>query len=95
MRAIVFAAALLTVFIATPGHTESLDCHVADPTGTPLNIRMEPNGRIVAKARNGELIQVFGGEEKSDRNGKLWYYVALNTSSAPDGYALAAYIRCP
>lgn len=80
--------------LASPAHAATLDCRVADPTGTSLNIRMEPNGKVVATVRNGESIQVFSGEEKTDRDGRLWYYVALRTSSAPDGYAFAAYIRC-
>ena len=71
------------------------DCHVADPTGTPLNIRMQPNGKFVASVRNGELILVFDGEEKKDSQGRTWYFVAMRTSAGPDGYALAAYIRCP
>jgi hypothetical protein len=70
------------------------DCFVADPTGTPLNIRMTPNGQTVARARNGTRIQVFDGEDKLDSQGRVWYHVALPTSAAPDGYAFAPYIRC-
>jgi len=95
MKSIVVSAAIMTMALSTPARAGSLDCRVADPTGTPLNIRMQPNGQIVAHARTGDLIQVFSGEEKTDNRGRLWYYVALNTSSAPDGYALADYIRCP
>lgn len=89
------AAGAVSLTLATAAHAASLDCHVADPTGTPLNIRLQPNGRVAATAHNGELIQVFSGEEKVDDKGRVWYHVALRTSAAPDGYAFAAFIHCP
>ena len=93
MRRTVFVTGLVSLALVVPAC--ALDCIVADPTGTPLNIRMSPNGKIVATARKGTRIQVFEGEEKYDNQNRAWYFVALPTSSAPDGYALADYIRCP
>jgi hypothetical protein len=87
------AAGLVSLAFVLPAR--AMDCIVADPTGTPLNIRMSPNGKIVATARQGTRIQVFEGEEKYDDRNRAWYFVALPTSSAPDGYALAQFIRCP
>ena len=87
------AAGLMSLALALPAH--ALDCIVADPTGTPLNIRISPNGKTIATARKGTRIQVFEGQEKYDNQNRPWYYVALPTSAAPDGYALAAYIHCP
>jgi hypothetical protein len=47
-------------------------CTVADPTGTPLNIRLSPNGPVVATAENGtELMFV----EHREVDGKLWALV--------------------
>jgi hypothetical protein len=86
------AVGLISLALATPA--SALNCVVADPTGTPLNIRTGPNGPIVATARNGTRIQVFEGEERYDGQNRPWYLVALPTSSAPDGYAFAAFIRC-
>ena len=83
----------LAAFI--PERAVAKDCRVADPTGTPLNIRMQPNGKIVASVRNGELIQVFEGNDKTDSQGRTWYEVAMRTSAAPEGYVPAAYVRCP
>jgi hypothetical protein len=74
---------------------QALNCVVADPTGPPLNIRLAPNGRIVATTCNGTRIELFEGEERYDAQNRPWYFVALPTSSAPDGYTFAAYIRCP
>ncbi len=47
-------------------------CTVADPTGTPLNIRLAPNGPVVGTAKNGtELMFV----EHREVDGKLWALV--------------------
>lgn len=47
-------------------------CTVADPTGTPLNIRLSPNGPVVGAAKNGtELMFV----EHREVDGKLWALV--------------------
>jgi hypothetical protein len=93
MTRTVIAAGLVSLALAMPAC--ALDCIVVDPTGTTLNIRPSPNGKIVATARKGTRIQVFEGDEKYDSQNRAWYSVALPTSSAPDGYALAEYIRCP
>ncbi len=87
--------AIGAILIAFTAPAMARDCHVADPTGTPLNIRMTPNGEVVATARNGSRIQGYDGEDQFDSQGRRWLYVGLSTSSAPDGYAFAAYIRCP
>ncbi|WP_137112570.1 SH3 domain-containing protein [Rhodobacter sp. SY28-1] len=47
-------------------------CTVKDPTGTPLNIRLSPNGPVVGTAKNGtELLFV----EHREVDGKLWALV--------------------
>ena len=88
-------AAIGAALLALTTQAAASNCRVADPTGTPLNIRTAPNGQVVATARNGALIQVYDNNDKFDNQGRRWYYVGLSTSSAPDGYAIAAYIRCP
>ncbi len=45
-------------------------CKVTDPTGTPLNVRASPNGRITGKVRNGTIVYIK--QYSSDRNGKSW-----------------------
>ena len=44
-------------------------CTVADPAGTPLNIRLSPNGPVVGTARNGTGLVFVAHRE---RDGKLW-----------------------
>jgi hypothetical protein len=51
-------------------------CVVADPTGTPLNIRSLPNGpHIVGKIRNGVNVVVIDTASGSYVD---WAYIGLN-----------------
>ena len=45
-------------------------CKVTDPTGTPLNVRASPNGRMTGKVRNGTIVYIE--QYSSDRKGKPW-----------------------
>jgi hypothetical protein len=71
------AAALAAVAIASsPSHatTGPSDdvCRVADPTGTPLNVRTSPYGTIVATFKNGDPVTVL---DASRVRGNWWVYV--------------------
>lgn len=48
-------------------------CQVTDPTGTPLNVRDRPNGRVVNLLRNGR--EVYIHETAYDRQGRPWVLV--------------------
>jgi len=96
MRKIMIFIGCILVAPSIPARAApSVVCRVADPTGTPLNIRLQPNGEIVATAHNGEKILVFRGDEMRDARGRTWLSVALMSSSAPDGYVIGSYVRCP
>src|ERR1700676_2246896 len=75
----IILAAVAAVPFVCPLQAANLNCRVADPTGTPLNIRMQPNGAIVATARHGEKLLVFTENSVVDDKGRAWYYVALST----------------
>jgi hypothetical protein len=94
-RTVMIAFSSMALSVCAPAQAATAVCVVADPTGTPLNIRMEPNGETVARVRNGEKLLVFFDGTKTDSRGRVWYEVAMATSSAPDGYVFAAYVRCP
>jgi len=94
-RTVMIAFSLIALAISAPVQAAAAVCLVADPTGTPLNIRMQPNGETVARVRNGEKLLVFFEGTKTDSRGQVWYEVAMATSAAPDGYVFAAYVRCP
>jgi hypothetical protein len=96
MRKIVLFIVFAFLAPFDPAHADTTAvCRVVDPTGTPLNIRLQPNGKIVATARNGDKILVFRGDEMLDDKGRTWLSVALMTSAAPDGYVIGSYVRCP
>lgn len=66
-------------------------CAVADPTGTPLNIRTEPNGEIVGSVRNGEKLRVYAVREA---NGKLWAEAWRDPGDNAVGWVFDDYLKC-
>ncbi len=70
-------------------------CVVADPSGTPLNIRDEPNGRIIDTIRNGKWVYA---ETEQRHNGKIWVYVYESDSKGNAGLQLGwvfyEYLNC-
>ncbi|MBR1226373.1 MULTISPECIES: SH3 domain-containing protein [unclassified Bradyrhizobium] len=69
---------------------DSNTCVVADPTGTPLNIRTSPNGKIVGKIANGERIRI---SDQTTENGKQWAYIS-NAASRPIGWVFRKFLVC-
>jgi hypothetical protein len=68
-------------------------CTVKDPTGTPLNIRQQPNGKIIGKLDNGTQVEVL--RDRTDRNGKVWIQVSADDSETVRGYVLRKFLNCP
>ncbi|MGE3248577.1 MAG: SH3 domain-containing protein [Beijerinckiaceae bacterium] len=66
-------------------------CMVSDPTGTPLNVRRSPNGRIVGRVRNGQIV-VVRGITRDDR-GRPWALLFSN-DGASIGYVFREYVSC-
>jgi hypothetical protein len=60
-------------------------CKVTDPTGTPLNIRATPGGRVVGTIRNGRTVSISG--QATDSQGRLWVNIGR-------GYVLREFIAC-
>lgn len=52
--------------IESPSRWRGEECLVADPTGTPLNVRQGPKGQILSTLRNGEGV-VLGSPDESNR----------------------------
>lgn len=48
-------------------------CKVTDPTGTPLNVRDEPNGKVINKLRNER--EVYITETAYDYRNRPWVYL--------------------
>lgn len=66
-------------------------CTVADPTGTPLNVREAPNGPIRGTWENG--MRVRPTEEKLS-NGKLWYAAERFANDNELGWVFDPYLKC-
>ena len=67
-------------------------CRVTDPTGTPLNVRTAPYGRVVGTLPNGALVSVI--DRSRDSAGKSWVYVADRRDGAPLGWVYREFISC-
>ena len=72
------------------GSDQDGTCVVADPTGTPLNIRTSPNGKVVGRIANGERIRI---SDQTTENGKEWAYIS-NTASRPMGWVFRKFLAC-
>jgi hypothetical protein len=67
-------------------------CTVADPTGTPLNVRQQPNGKIIGTLDNGVQIEVL--RDRTDRQGKVWIQISAGDSETVRGYVLRKFLNC-
>ena len=64
-------------------------CTVVDPTGTPLNVRAGPNGKILSTLKKGSKVEFI---EHQDKDGKKWALVARYAESW--GYVFNDYLKC-
>ena len=55
MTRVVMAALALLVCVNLAAAAEGERCKVTDPTGTPLNVRQSPNGKIIGTLANGDV----------------------------------------
>lgn len=82
--------------IATDPETYNRICVVTDPTGTPLNIRKTPNGRIIGKVRNGKKVRAFYTHvpRYDDEHGKEWVEIKVLSRPFYSGVVLRDFISC-
>ncbi len=67
-------------------------CTVVDPTGTPLNVRDGPNGKITGTLANGLPVAVV--ESKTAANGKAWVRVVDPQTDKPIGWVFREFVSC-
>jgi hypothetical protein len=91
MRATILAVAILISAGIADASAQSR-CRVMDPTGTPLNLRTGPNGRIIGTLPNGVLVSVI--DRTTDANGKPWVYIASLETGQPLGWVFREFIAC-
>ena len=91
MRATILAVAILISAGIGDACAQSR-CRVMDPTGTSLNLRTGPNGRIIGTLPNGALVSVI--DRTTDANGKPWVYIASLETGRPLGWVFREFIAC-
>lgn len=69
-------------------------CKVTDPTGTPLNVRATPNGRVVGIVRNEA--EVYIEEIANDDKGRPWARISTKSNSKKRvlGWVIREFISC-
>jgi hypothetical protein len=85
--------AVMTLFAAMSfAWAEAEKCKVTDPTGTPLNVRATPNGKIIGTLANGIFVSIL--EYAADANGKPWVRVAYPETRKPIGWVFREFVSC-
>jgi SH3 domain-containing protein len=86
------AAVALLVSVNLAAAAEGERCKVTDPTGTPLNVRESPNGKVIGTLPNGTLVSVV--ELKNAANGKQWVNVQHYATKQPIGWIFREFVAC-
>lgn len=89
VSAIRTAVALAAVLTGYPAAALAAGCVVADPTGTPLNVRSAPQGPVLSTLRNGTAVVVV---DERVLGGKRWAKVAADGEAR--GWVFASYLDC-
>lgn len=90
-RAAIGAIAVL-VSVTVAGAAEGERCKVMDPTGTPLNVRESPNGKITGTLANDTLVAIV--ETKDAANGKPWVKIVDYKTKKPIGWVFREFVYC-
>ncbi len=84
-----FVASL--VLLSAASASAQSRCRVMDPTGTPLNIRETPAGRVVGSIPNGFIVS---RAEQVDHNGRAWVFIHNAQTGAPIGWVFREFVAC-
>jgi uncharacterized protein YgiM (DUF1202 family) len=87
-KALLVAAATIFIALAAPGDARANEvCTVADPSGTPLNVRSQPkpNGSILGALNNDTSVVV------KERRGQ---WASIVPESGKSGWVWAEYLSC-
>ena len=68
-------------------------CVVADPTGTPLNVRTAPNFKIIDAVANGLRVRILQ-VVKGNGDGKDWAFIAALGQTGGLGWVYRRYLVC-
>ncbi len=65
-------------------------CTITDPTGTPLNVRKSPNGRVIGTLENGSNVRIVGSAR--DKKGRPW--AKIRGDSGATGWISREFVSC-
>lgn len=85
----IMAATIFTVFASGMVPAFAAECLVADPTGTPLNVRAGPNGQRLSTLANGSFVDVIAEARVGN---KRWVRVAAGGEML--GWVFADFLDC-
>jgi hypothetical protein len=90
---LIACSVLATATLALPvnGQVPRGTCMIADPTGTPLNVRATPGGRIIGNLYNGDFVVLR--TTSRDANGRPWALVG-GTDGSTHGWVFREFISC-
>lgn len=88
-RSLLLAVVLISTTVTATAQSR---CRVLDPTGTPLNVRTSPNGRIVGNLPNGLLVSIL--DTDTDGRGRPWALVARYDNGRRIGWVFREFIAC-
>lgn len=92
MTKLVIAAMALLISSGFALAADGDRCKVTDPTGTPLNVRESPNGKIVGTLANGSLVAIVASQNAA--NGKAWVKIVDHTTKKPIGWVFREFVSC-
>ena len=85
-----FVAGKSNYFVQASGNEER--CTVSDPTGTSLNVRATPNGKITGKLKNGIIVYIV--VESGDTQDRSWSQIKLTRRGKVKGWVLTEFLDC-
>jgi hypothetical protein len=77
--------------VPTPNVPRVINCTVADPTGTPLNVRDSPQGNILTTLPNN--VRVRAVEARNDYKGSSWSRI-VDSAGNSLGWVITRYLDC-
>jgi hypothetical protein len=83
------AASFMLTALASPSIAGDGPCIIADPTGTPLNVRSKPNGTVLGAVHNDMQVVITASALV---NGKRW--VRIIPGIGKPGWVFADFVMC-
>ncbi len=82
----------LSMALTIPATALAQTCKVTDPTGTLLNARDAPNGKVIGQIKNGTVVYV--SEYDYDNKGRPWALVFNARTDRYIGWVYREFISC-